>query len=814
VTPTGMSDKPGPEEPGPHEPPGLTGRQAELLLRTVGPNAVPEEHRHAMVALIAKFNGAVPWMLEAAVVLELATGKVTEAIIVAALLIFNALVSAVQEGRAAGALALLRRRLQVEARVRRDGRWTRLPAEQLVPGDAVHVRLGDAVPADLRVVLGTVTVDQSVLTGESAPVEVQPRGTLYAGSTLRSGEATGTVVATGSKTSFGRTAELVRSARTVSHLEQTIMAVVRSLLMMDGALVVAMVVYSVVTHLPAREVAPFVLILVVASVPVALPATFALATSLGSVDLAGQGVLVTHLSAVEEAAAMDLLFTDKTGTITANSLTVTTVAPVPGRTADDVLRLAAVASDAATQDPLDLAVLAAAEEHGIDGAHESDWHFTPFDPSTKRSEATIGSGGRASRAVKGAPVQVSALTTGWADLDASVADLAGGGRRVLAVAGGPGAGPLEPIGLVALEDPARPDAGELVDHLHMLGVRVVMVTGDGIDTARAVAAAVGIGSRACPVDAARGDDPGTIDDYDVFAGVLPADKLSLVELAQRNGHVTAMTGDGVNDAPALRRAEVGVAVASATDVAKAAASLVLTTEGLGGVVAAIETGRRIYQRMLTYTLNKIIKTFQVALLLGLGLLVTGEFVTTPRLVLLLLFANDLVTMSIATDRVGFAATPDRWQVRALTVAALTLAIPWLLFGFATYYVGRDALHLGMAQVQTLVFVMLVLTGQATVYLVRERRRFYKSRPSRWLLTSTGIDLVVVGMLAWQGVLMAAVPLVDLAVLAISVALAALLLDGVKIAVFHRVGVYPTLSPPSATPASSLTPETTTSPPLS
>jgi H+-transporting ATPase len=772
------------------EPLGLTTEQAEEIVRSIGPNAVPEERRRIATALLGKFTGPVPWMLEAAVVLELVTGKVTEAAIVACLLVFNGVVGVVQEGRAAGALALLRQRLQVEARVRPDGQWTRLPAEDLVPGDVVHVRLGDAVPADLDVESGAVTVDQSVLTGESAPVEVQRPGLLYAGSTVRSGEATGTVVATGSNTSFGRTAELVRGARTASHLQQTIMAVVRSLLVMDGALVVAMVAYAVVSHLPAREVAPFVLILVVASVPVALPATFALATSLGSVELAARGVLVTHLAAVEEAAAMDLLFTDKTGTITANSLTVTSVVPVRGRTVDDVLSAAAAASDAATQDPLDLAVLAAAEASGAGVAHDGDRHVTPFDPSTKRSEAIVGSGDDARRMVKGAPVQVAGLTTGWAGLDDAVSNLASGGRRVLAVAAGPARGPLEPVGLVSFEDPARPDARALVDHLDALGVRVVMVTGDGPATAAAVAATVGIGDRACPAEVSRGNDPSCIDDCDVLAGVLPADKLALVELAQRGGHVTAMTGDGVNDAPALKRAEVGVAVASATDVAKAAASLVLTTDGLGGVVAAIETGRRIYQRMLTYTLNKIVKTFQVALLLGLGLLVTGTFVTTPRLVLLLLFANDLVTMSIATDRVGFAATPDRWKVESLSVAALVLAVPWLVFGFATFYVGRDALHFDLARVQTMIFVMLVLTGQATVYLVRERRRFFRSVPSRWLLGSTALDLVVVATLAWRGILMAAVPLVDLAVLAGAVALAAVLLDGVKVAVFRRLGVRP------------------------
>ena len=760
---------------------GLTEAEAAERLARFGPNALAAERRHLARKLASKLTGPVPYLLEAAIVLELAAGKVTEAIIVGALVVFNGVLSFVQEGRAANALSLLRSRLAVHARVRRDGRWQLVDAEQLVPGDLVHVRVGDIVPADIAVTDGTVSVDQSVLTGESADVDVSAGGSCYSGSIVHRGEATGEVTATGSHTYFGHTAELVRTAKTASHLEETIFKIVWALLALDGALVVAIIAYGIVTRLPASELLPFVLILVVATVPVALPATFTLATSVGALELVRAGVLVTHLSAIEEAAAMDLLCTDKTGTITENRLTVVGVRPFGGRSDTDVLSLAAAASDEATQDPIDLAVLQAAKAAGArdPGTRRT---FVPFDPLTKRSEATLDAGGHQVQVMKGTPAVVAALAEASPpEVTRDVTSLASSGARVLAVAAGARAaddGGLQLAGLVALGDPVRSDSAALVAHLGDLGVRVVMVTGDAAPTALAVAHEVGIGERVGSVDDLRAHPDAEID-FDVIAGVLPADKLALIERAQHSGHVVGMTGDGVNDAPALKRAEVGIAVSTATDVAKGAASLVLTEEGLANVVAAVETGRRVYQRMLTYTLNKIAKTFQVSLFLGLGLLATGAFVTTPRLVLLLLFANDFVTMSLATDRVGFSSRPDRWKVPALSFAALGVAVPWLAFAFATYLVGRDVLGLGLAATQTLVFVMLVATGQATIYLVRERRHLWASRPSWWMLGATVADLVVVTVLAARGILMASVPLVDVGVLLGAVLVATVALDLLK-----------------------------------
>jgi len=344
---------------------------------------------------------------------------------------------------------------------------------------------------------------------------------------------------------------------------------------------------------------------------------------------------------------------------------------------------------------------------------------------------------------------------------------------------------------VALQDPPRDDSRSVIEKLHDLGVRVVMVTGDSLSTARAVAGQVGITGRACGAEALRQDTDAGNADCAVFAGVFPQDKFNLVQHLQRAGHVVGMTGDGVNDAPALKQAEVGVAVASATDVAKAAASLVLTNPGLSDMLVAVEVGRRIYQRMLTYTLNKIIKTFQIGLFLTFGLLLTGVLVTRPRLILLLLFANDFVTMALATDRVSFSRKPDRWNIRSLVISALVLASAWLVFSFAVLLLGRDGLELGLPQLQTLLFVMLVFSGQANVYLVRERSHFWRSPPSRWLVFSTIVDILVVSLLASQGILMAGISITLILSLLLLTVLYMIALDFLKVTVFRHLN---TLSP--------------------
>jgi len=760
---------------------GLTSEEARRRLQQFGPNAVENEKPHLLRTLIGKFWAPVPWMLEATIVLELVLGRFLEAAVIGALLVFNALLTLFQEGRARGALALLRRRLAVRARVLRDGAWCLVPAEALVPDDFVHLRMGDIVPADVLLADGSILLDQSALTGESLPVEAAAGRTAYAGSPVKRGEASGRVVATGRRTYLGKTAELVRSARTASHLQTVIFTIVRYLGLMDAVLVAALLAYAAVVHLPLAETLPFALILLVASVPVALPATFTLATGLGALELATRGVLVTRVSAIEEAAAMDVLCSDKTGTITLNQLTLAALRPYAPFSEQELLRFAAYASDEATQDPIDLAILARA---GTGATPPAGRTLIPFDPATKLAEAVIEENGQPLRAIKGAPQAISARVADAPNITAEVEALAAHGYRVLAVAAGTDED-LRLAGLLALQDPPRPDSKALVQRLGELGVRVLMVTGDGLATARAVASEVGIGGEACSSPELRGD-LGRALQCNVFAGVFPEDKFRLVAALQQAGHIVGMTGDGVNDAPALKQAEVGIAVANATDVAKASASLVLTNPGLTDTIAAVETSRRIYQRMLTYTLNKIIKTAEIALFLSLGVMLTGTFVITPLLIVLLLFTNDFVTMSIATDHVAFSATPDRWHVRTLMATGFIFGCLILLLSSGLYLFGRDFLKLPLAQLQTLVFITLVFTGQGAVYLIRERRHFWRSAPSRWMIASSTADIAIVSVLAMRGILMAPLaPLVVGAVIATCIVYLGAL-DFLKVPLLHHL----------------------------
>lgn len=740
---------------------GLTSAEAARRLQQDGPNAIAEAHTNAALLLASKFWGPVPWLLEAAIVLEAALGNAVQAAIIAVLVTLDAVLAYRQEGSARAALELLRKRLQVEARVLRDGTWSQVSSEALVTGDAIYVRKGDFVPADVTVVEGQLRLDQSALTGESAAIEAGVGAPAYSGSVVLRGEATAVVTATGARSYFGRTAELVSTARAPGNLQKLIFGFVQALLVLDAVLVVAVLGDGFARHIGLAQLLPFAVILVVAAVPIALPTTFTLASALGSRELAQRGVLVTRLAAIEEAASMEVLCSDKTGTITENHLVLDKVRAYAPYDDDTVVAWAAAASDAATEDPLDIAVLKAAQERGVrpQGPRQS---FTPFDPAIKRCEAVIGTPTGARRAVKGAPQLVATLVTSAPpELSSDVTALAGAGARVLGVAEGPANGPLAMVGLVSMDDPPRPSSAPLIRHLRNLGVRVVMVTGDNIATARAIASRVGIGDRAVSAEVLRGPEqatqlPGTgeaSEIADVYAEVLPEDKLRLISRLQNQGTVVGMTGDGVNDAPALRKAEVGIAVASATDVAKSAASMVLTDEGLDNVVAAVEVSRRIHERMLSYTLNKIIKTLQVSLFLSLGLLFLGKFVTTPLLVVLLLLTNNVATMSLATDRVGTPRYPERWTVRSLLVASVSLSLPILALSFGVWFAGADGLGLGVPALQTLTFIWLVSSAQATIYSVRERRHFWHSAPSLWLAASSVFDLVVVVVLAWQGWLM-------------------------------------------------------------
>ena len=764
---------------------GLTSDEARGWLEKFGPNAMPDTSAHPLRMALQKFWAPVPWMLEAAIVLELVLGKYVEAAIIALLLLFNAALGLFQESRAQATLAALKSRLALSASVKRDGAWKTVPATDLVPGDLVKLSLGAVVAADVKLTSGEVLLDQSMLTGESVPIEAGAGLQTFAGALVRRGEAEAEVTATGTRTKFGRTAELVRTAHVVSTQQKAVLRVVRNLAAFNGAIIVLLVAYAWFLKMPVAEIMPLVLTAILASIPVALPATFTLASAIGARALAKLGVLPTRLSAVDEAASMVVLCADKTGTLTQNALTVTTVCPSPGFDEAHVLTLAALASSDGGQDPVDGAVRAAAIRKPISDAPKLV-KFSAFDPAKKMSEATTTDAtGNPERIVKGAFSVVSALAQPSPDLVAAAKELEDKGFRVLAVAVGLAAG-MKLAGLIALSDPPRNDSAALIAELHDLGVRAVMVTGDASGTAAIVAKAVGLDGAVCP--------PGPIPDavhpeqFAVFAGVLPEDKFKLVKAFQAGGYTVGMCGDGANDAPALRQAQMGIAVSTATDVAKSAAGMVLTDAGLGGIVAAVKEGRITFQRILSYALNSITKKTVQVLFLAIGLLLTGHAILTPLLMVLIMITGDFLGMSLTTDHVRPSPQPNAWRVGNLTIAGVTMGLGELIFCTSILAFGAYRLGLAIGALQTLSFLVIVFGNQATTYTNRERRHLWSSRPSVWLLVSSVADILIASTLAIGGIAMAPLPAWVVACTLAAAAAFAILLDLVKVPVFRRLGI--------------------------
>ena len=764
---------------------GLTSDEARRRLEKFGPNAVPDTSLHPLRRVLDKLWAPVPWMLEAAIVLEAVLGKYVEAAIVAVLLAFNAALGFLQEGRAQATLAALKSRLALSASVRRDHVWTTVPSAELVPGDVVKLSVGAVVAADVRLTEGSVLLDQSMLTGESVPIEAAAGFETYAGALVRRGEAVAEVTATGTRTKFGRTAELVRTAHVESSQQKAVLRVVRNLAMCNGVLIAMLVGYAYALKLPPGEIVPLVLTAVLASIPVALPATFTLAAALGARALAHLGVLPTRLSAVDEAASIEVLCSDKTGTLTLNELKVTAVHPMPGFDESHVLGMAALASSDGGQDPVDAAIRSAAAHSAATDLPKLS-KFVPFDSATKMSQATaVDPSGATVRAVKGAFAAVVGLTQPAPDASATADQLEAQGFRVLAVAVGPPEA-MKLAGIVALSDPARPDSAALITELRALGVRTVMVTGDAPATAAIVARAVGLDGAVCP--------PGPIpdgvrpEDFAVFAGVLPEGKYDLVKAFQKSGHVVGMCGDGANDAPALRQAQMGIAVSTATDVAKSAAGIVLTKPGLGGIVASVKEGRATFQRILTYALNSVNKKTVQVLFLAVGLVMTGHAILTPMLMVVIMLTGDLLGMSLTTDNVRPSPAPNTWRIGALTIAGVFMGIGELGFCTAVLAVAKYRLGFGIETLRTLAFVVVVFGNQATTYTNRERRRLGSSRPSRWLIGSSVVDLLIASTLATWGIAMAPLPALVVGGTLVAAAAFAFVLDLAKVPVFNRLRI--------------------------
>jgi plasma-membrane proton-efflux P-type ATPase len=782
--PTVSEDEPGPEKPANAKPPdiaaasvpdtlatlnvnpetGLTRAEVAARRKEHGYNEVAEQKGHPILKFLKKFWGISAWMLELIMVLSAVLRKFSDLAVVGALLVINAVLSVMQERRAADVVEALRKRLQVNARVRRESNWQVIPARDLVPGDIVRVRPGDIIPADVKLLTGVLTVDQSALTGESKDADKAPGEVLSSGSVVRGGEGNGVVMLTGAKTYFGRTTELVQEARPKLHIEAVVANVVRWLFVIVGTLLGVVVVLSLIRGAPLIEMVPLMLVLLMSAVPVALPVMFTVSMAVGSKELAKRGVLVTRLSAAEDAATMDVLCVDKTGTITMNQLVVTGVVALEHATEADVLFAGALASQEANQDPIDLAFLAAAKErHLFDNLpNVAPISFQPFDAKNRRTEAVVEQNGQRRRVMKGA-VKTVAEACGLQPpaidaLEARVSESAAKGYRTLAVASGPETGAPTLLGLVSLYDPPRPDAKQLIATLHDLGVPVKMLTGDALPVAREIGQGLGLPNirRVADLKAAGAQAGNEAVDLlagaDGFAEVYPEDKYVVVKHLQAAGHVTGMTGDGVNDAPALRQAEVGIAVSSATDVAKGAASVVLTEAGLTNIVALIKQGRTIYQRILTWVINKISRTILKAAFVAIAFVVTGKFVVSAFAMLLLVFMTDFAKISLATDNVRSSKKPETWNIGVFITVSVVLGVAmvaetlfllwigWSRFGLAT---NNNALY-------TFSFLLLLYFAIFSVVSARERHWFWATMPSKTFLSAIAADALVGTVLTLVG----------------------------------------------------------------
>lgn len=742
---------------------GLTSAEVVERLKRFGFNEALEKRPSAVLAFLRKFWGLTSWMLEIIIVLSWFLQRYADLYIVTGLLVFNAVLSFLEEQRASSAVEALKEKLRVNARVLRDGNWKLVPARELVPDDVIRVRSGDFVPADVRI-QGQVSVDQSALTGESRIVEKMPNDLLYSGSIVKRGESNGLVVSIGVKTYFGRTVQLVQMAKPKLHIEAVVSNVVRWLLIIVAALIAVAFVFSVFRSIAVSDVLPIVLVLLLSAIPVALPAMFTASLAIGSRELAKKGVLVTRLSAVEDAATMDVLCADKTGTITMNKLSITNAIPLNGFTEKDVILYGALASQEANQDPIDLAFISLAKQENLFTEAFVQKSFVPFDPKNRRTEATVAIDNKEFRVMKGAVRIIAKVCeleeTTIKELEASLETFAAKGYRTLAVAKTDVEGKLRLVGLSALYDTQRPDSKQLIKELKELGVPVKMLTGDALPVAREIAREVGLGEdiigasnlktliKENPLEAVEAAERSV-----GFAEVYPEDKYTIVKSLQAEQHVVGMTGDGVNDAPALRQAEVGIAVSTATDVAKGAASAVLTSEGLTGIVDLVKNGRVIYERITAWILSKIVRTLQISTFVVLSFLLTGTYVVSAFTIIMYFFLTDFVKIALSTDNLRWSKKPDSWNIAGTVKASLVLgflviAESFVLLFIASYFFSISPKNPVM---HTYTFEILFFSAMFLIFNVRERHHFWFSRPSKTLSAAIVVSIAVAMVLVSVGI---------------------------------------------------------------
>ncbi len=721
---------------------GLSSDEAKRLLAQYGENAIREERVSPLRKFLTYFWGPIPWMIEAAAILSGVTQRWDDLAIIIVMLLINAGVGFFEEYKADTAIEALKQRLAPVARVLRDGTWQDLPAHLLVPGDVVLVKLGNIVPADIKLLDGDyLSIDQSALTGESLPVDKKVGDAAYAGSVVRQGQMRALVTATGMKTYFGKTAQLVETAEQRSHFQQAVLKIGNFLILMTLGLVAVILLVALFRDQSLINTLVFALILTVAAIPVALPAVLSVTMAVGASKLAGMKAIVSRLVSIEEMAGMDLLCSDKTGTLTKNELTLGEPVPIGTKDRKDLMLAAALTCERDAPDAIDAAVL-----KGIDDKRVfSDYKvvkFAPFDPVHKRAEARVQTEGRSFQAAKGAPQVILDLVKPGEAVQQKVRtatdELASRGFRTLGVAKTVDDGKWRFLGLLPLFDPPRDDSAETIATLKRMGLQVRMVTGDHVSIAREIAGKLGLGTaivsaREIFTHEGADGDVARIESAVGYAEVFPEHKFKIVRALQHAGHIVGMTGDGVNDAPPLKQADIGIAVSGATDAARAAADLVLTAPGLSVIARAIEEARRIFERMTSYATFRIAETIRVLLFMTLSILVFDFYPVTAVMIVLLAIFNDVPIMMIAYDDVPVADRPVRWDMgRVLTMSAF-LGFLGVIASFGVFWFAERYLHLPRPTIQTLIFLKLLVAGHLTIYLTRNIGWFWQRPWPNWRL---------------------------------------------------------------------------------
>jgi H+-transporting ATPase len=747
---------------------GLSSSEAEKRLQQYGPNEIKEQKANPLKKFLGYFWGPIPFMIEAAVIMSAVIQRWPDFGIIFTLLMVNAIVGFWQEHKAGNAIELLKQRLALKARVLRDGKWQEMPAGKLVPGDIARLRLGDIIPADVKLIDGDyLLTDESALTGESLPVEKHLSDVGYASSIVKQGEMSALVVNTGTRTFFGKTTKLVEEAKTPSHFQKAISKIGDYLILLAIGLVIVIFLVSIFRGQNVLEIIQFALILTVASIPAALPAVLSVTMAIGAIALAKKEAIVSKLVSIEEMAGMDVLCSDKTGTITKNALTIGGTKPYAEFSENDVLLFGALASREEDQDPIDKAILAKTKstpaiEDSINRIKVTS--FKPFDPVVKRTEATVqGEDGSQFKVTKGAPQAILALiedTKATNDkLTEDVDEFAKKGYRALGVAQTDKENRWQFAGLIALFDPPREDSAETIKTAQSMGVSVKMVTGDHIAIAKETSRQVNLGKDivlpAAFLDRPDSEAQRVVEEAEGFAEVFPEHKYRIVELLQRKGHIVGMTGDGVNDAPALKKANAGIAVEGATDAAKSAADLVLTKPGLSVIIDAIKESRKIFQRMTNYGTYRIAETIRVLLFMTASIIIFQFYPVTALMLVLLALLNDLPIMTIAYDNVKYSDKPEKWDMRTLLGIATFLGIIGVFSSFGILYIGLMVLKLDPLVLQSFIYLKLSVAGHLTVFVARTKGPFWSVKPAKPLLFAVIATQLVATVITVYGILLPA-----------------------------------------------------------